>query len=425
MSGQGQKNCEFVNFDPQQQKNLFLFYLWLGNMADVDMKGQIGVDGVEGETERGADGAAEGGKGLQWTVASLLSLREASDVYTLGFVLATLGLNAALWRAPRVHVWQWALLVQATLSVSTIVHNAMHVPLFHAHRPRANAGFNLLLSLAFGHPVATFVSAHNRSHHRFAQSAKDHMRTTQMRYTHNALNYALFFATVAPSLQHADFRFMRLMRGQGQAQLPLQAQLPPPHNFPRALWSAFRAQCLLIAAAHLVALTVNPRRWLLLWVSPRLAASIFITNMNMLQHDGCPAPVLTPLVGRNKSQPNSLLAPIHIANINTARNFTGSITNFLFFNNGYHSIHHIRPTLHWSKLPAAHNELVKPIIHPNLDQENMASYFFKTFIYPANRITYDGKPYDPNLVEITPEVENEEWFPYPDKFSNIRTEHHL
>jgi len=60
----------------------------------------------------------------------------------------------------------------------------------------------------------------------------------------------------------------------------------------------------------------------------------------MLQHDGC-------------DEGN---------NINSARNFTGSIINYLTFNNGYHTIHHMNPKLHWSKLPEMHNKMLNLLI---------------------------------------------------------------
>lgn len=63
--------------------------------------------------------------------------------------------------------------------------------------------------------------------------------------------------------------------------------------------------------------------------------------------------------------------------INSARNFVGSFTNYFFLNNGYHGIHHFYPYLHWSRLPEAHRVLMKPHIHPNLDQDNMLFYIVK------------------------------------------------
>ena len=67
----------------------------------------------------------------------------------------------------------------------------------------------------------------------------------------------------------------------------------------------------------------------------------FITMINFVQHDGCE------------------VDPSH-RGVNFARNFTGSWFNFFTLNNGYHTIHHLKPGLHWSVLPAHHARTVKP-----------------------------------------------------------------
>lgn len=42
---------------------------------------------------------------------------------------------------------------------------------------------------------------------------------------------------------------------------------------------------------------------------------------------------------------------VEVKNWNGARNFVGPVINYLTFNNGYHTIHHMYPTMHWSRLP--------------------------------------------------------------------------
>jgi hypothetical protein len=57
-------------------------------------------------------------------------------------------------------------------------------------------------------------------------------------------------------------------------------------------------------------------------------------------------------------------------------------------------------------LSDAHDKTIKPHIHPNLDVESLPSYFFKTFIYPGERINFDGTPV--KLPEYG--IEDEPWF---------------
>jgi fatty acid desaturase len=128
------------------------------------------------------------------------------------------------------------------------------------------------------------------------------------------------------------------------------------------------------------------KKFLLYVLIPHQYAAWGIITMNLLQHDGC--------------DENS--------EYNHSRNFVGKLVNWWTYNNGFHSIHHKHPGLHWSLLPQAHAEQIAPYIHPNLDQKSLLVYLWKTFVWPAKRVTYDGKPYEP-----PPAGEDEEWIPSP------------
>jgi beta-carotene hydroxylase len=54
-------------------------------------------------------------------------------------------------------------------------------------------------------------------------------------------------------------------------------------------------------------------------------------------------------------------------------------TNFMMFNNGYHTAHHHRASTHWSKLPEAHEKL-KPLIAPHLNEYLIWGFLFKSYI---------------------------------------------
>ena len=62
-----------------------------------------------------------------------------------------------------------------------------------------------------------------------------------------------------------------------------------------------------------------------------------------------------------------------------SRNFVGSWFNFLFFNNGYHTIHHDRPALHWSELKPAHDAIADSI-DPRLNQGNLLTFLYRQYV---------------------------------------------
>lgn len=246
------------------------------------------------------------------------------------------------------------LLCYFSFACSTIVHNTIHCSVFKNNN--YNKIFETLLSLSYGHPVLSFVPGHNKSHHVYTQTKKDFMRTTKLRYKWNLLNFLLFQPTVAPKILINDIKYIMLQKGT---------------SFYYNAMNQFR----IIIFTNLFLLYLNPYKFLLLFYIPHLFAQWFIVSINIIQHDGC-----------------DIVEPTIKENINTARNLTGSIINYLTFNNGYHMMHHLKPSLHWSELPKQHNIFVKPFNHPNLNQPNMLAYIWKSFIYPGKRIDYLGNP---------------------------------
>lgn len=95
-------------------------------------------------------------------------------------------------------------------------------------------------------------------------------------------------------------------------------------------------------------------KYLFLLYVPQLWAKWFITTINLLQHDGC-----------------EMTSETFKGKYNHSRNFTGSFLNFWFLNNGYHTVHHLHPAMHWSILKDKHEEMIKPNNHPSLNHESM------------------------------------------------------
>lgn len=270
----------------------------------------------------------------------------------------TLGLNAGLLILVPLCVTAFQGAVQT--------HNAIHSPIFKS-RP-LNKLYQVVLTLIYGHPVSSYVPGHNLSHHKHTQSRKDVMRTTKARFRYHLLNLFFFFFCVAPSIMRADSMYIREMRAKH------------PRWFRQML---FELTSLWVVTVGLFVL--DWRKAIVFWIVPHIWAQWGIVTMNILQHDGCDGE----------------------SEYNHSRNFVSKAMNFWAFNNGFHTVHHEQPGLHWSLLPEQHARTVAGKIHPALDQQSFFLYIVRTFVL-SNRETYDGKP-----LVLPEEGPDEDWLPPP------------
>lgn len=310
---------------------------------------------------------------LRVIVTGFPMLRYRADIKTLMFVAIYFALVVAQWVWAPTAFWLAIPLFILTCWFSffgaVATHNTVHSPIWKNRT--MNRLFQLVLTLTYGHPVSAFVPGHNLSHHKHTQSRRDVMRTTKTRHRWHFLNGLLFIAHVGGDITKADFRYGKAMRRRNPAwfrQLCIE-------------WGVFLGISVALAI-------LDWRKFIFYWLLPHQYAAWGIITMNLLQHDG--------------ADENS--------EYNHSRNFVGKMVNFWTYNNGFHTIHHEEPGLHWSLLPEAHAERIAPHIHPNLDQKNMIVYLWKTFFWPGKRMRYDGTP-----LVLPPAGADEEWIPGPNE----------
>jgi fatty acid desaturase len=298
-------------------------------------------------------------------------LRHPSDRRTLAFLSVFFGLVLLQWAAApaswALAVPIWVLTCWFSFFAAVAAHNAVHVPVFV--RRWQNAGYQVVLTLAYGHPVSAFVPGHNLSHHRYTQTPRDAMRTTKARFRIHLVNALLFHVQVGGGVMRGNLLYFRAMATRH------------PRWFRQLLLEAgvFVAVC-----GALVCL--DWQKFVLYVLLPHQYAAWGIMTMNLLQHDGC-----------DQESP-----------WNHSRNFVGRLVNWWTFNNGYHTLHHLRPGVHWSQLPALHQVVVAPHIHPALDQRSLVVYLVRTFLLPRGRRRYDGAP-----VALPALEPDEPWVPTP------------
>lgn len=295
-------------------------------------------------------------------------LRYAADVRTLALIGGWFALVALEFAFAPMNPWVVAPLVAVTCMGSFLgavaTHNAVHCPVFTARW--MNNLWQVVLTLSYGHPVSSYLPGHNLSHHRHAESARDVMRTDKARFRYNLFNLLFFTASISTSILGAEVSYARYA-----------ARRRP--RFTRQL----AVESVVMVAVLATLLALDWRRALLFVVIPWQYAAWGIVTMNLLQHDGCDA--ASPW--------------------NHSRNFVGSVVNWFTFNNGFHTIHHLKPTLHWSLAPAAHRDLVAPHMDPRLDEPSLPAYVLRTFVLPGGRRNFDGTP-----RVLKPAGADEPWF---------------
>ncbi len=311
-------------------------------------------------------------------------LRYKADRRTVFFIALYFALLAATWNLVEpawlldpTRFWVVLLAFGALCVLSFMgavaTHNAVHCPVFR--KRWHNKIFQVALTLTYGHPVSAYVPGHNLSHHKHTQTRKDVMRTTKARFRWNLLNLLFFVLLIAPSIVKGEGEYFRVMK----------KRLPRWYRqYQIELASFWGVQIGLFALDY--ATTGAVWRALAFWFLPQVYAKWGIVTMNLLQHDGCD----------------------EASRYNHSRNFVGKAVNWWTYNNGFHSIHHDIPGLHWSLAPAEHAKVYAGNIHPNLDQKSLLAYVFRAFIL-NKRERYDGAP-----LVLAPVGADENWIPDPE-----------
>ncbi|MFO0647726.1 MAG: fatty acid desaturase [Polyangiales bacterium] len=282
-------------------------------------------------------------------------LRYKADRRTLSIIGGWFALVAFQWIVAPRNPWIAAPLIALTCAGAFLgavaTHNAVHCPVFHQRW--MNNVWQVLLTLTYGHPVSSYLPGHNLSHHRHAETVRDVMRTDKARFRVNLFNLLFFTASIGPSIMGAEIKYARFA-----------AKRRP--RFTRQL--IVETVCMVVFFGALLAL--DWKKALLYVLLPWQYAAWGIVTMNLLQHDGTDA--TSPW--------------------NHSRNFIGSVINWFAFNNGYHTIHHLKPTLHWSLAPEEHARVVRPSMDPRLEEPSMIAYLARTYFVPGGRKNFDGTP---------------------------------
>jgi fatty acid desaturase len=268
-------------------------------------------------------------------------LRYRQDRRALTVIVATLALLAG----PLVARPEWPLSAAwfilnccAVFCCCVINHNHVHVRM--GRTPLANRIIGLLLTVAKGHTSTTVIIPHNRIHHRYRGSDRDWMPNV--------------FAGEGWGLR----RIVRYVRRSSINTSRLRSR-PDAPKLGREASRSHRIELIALWSVIAAVLIADPVAGLQFVFVPWLLGMAALVAVNFIQHDGCDLD----------------------SEYDHSRNFVGSAANWLFFNNGYHTAHHHRPALHWSRLPALHRRIEPRMTRADLNQPSLGGFVLRNYLF--------------------------------------------
>lgn len=284
--------------------------------------------------------------------------RYAADYRTILWLSLAMVNVVVMWMVPAV---RWKLLplqMYFALAAGVIAHNHNHSPTFKNRR--ANDMLNYVATLFYGFAAFNWIPTHNLNHHKFQNAPGDATITWRYSKKHNLLTAFVYpFVSMAYQVPLIDAYVKQAKEKRPQQYRSIMIQLVICWGLPAVLtlidWRATVAT---------------------IWI-PRFFSLYTIIYFNWDQHFHC--------------DPYSKW--------NHSRTFKGKLINFFLFNNGLHTVHHIKAGAHWSTLPKLHAE-IEHNIHPDLNIESFSLWFFKVYfvaiLFPKYGTQQIGRaPYDP------------------------------
>ena len=264
-------------------------------------------------------------------------LTHRADRRTLCYMAVTTALLVVQWSLAAIQpvLYFWFLFM--AVSVAIIAHNHNHVPIWRSRL--LNIATDYWLTLFYGFPAFGWIPTHNKNHHHLNNKKGDYTITYRVSEKNN-----IFTLLSYPSISSYF-------------------QQKPIADYLKTLWRSDRRKFFLAASQYLVlglyyaaALFVNWKKALLFIVIPHQVSLFSVLVFNYVQH-----------VHTDEESEYS-----------HSRNFTGLINQALF-NNGYHTVHHKSPGIHWSKTPAAQKEILG-LIDPSLNERSFWWYVTRVYL---------------------------------------------
>ncbi|HEY5147515.1 MAG TPA: fatty acid desaturase [Polyangiaceae bacterium] len=280
-----------------------------------------------------------------------MKLRRRSDVRTLVWAFLFMpAAAAAQYAAPRLAGWLLPVSMYLAYCAGVIAHNHNHSPTF-TRRP-LNTVLSMWILFFYGFPVFAWIPTHNQNHHRFTNRPGDASITWRATPRNGPFAAITYFFVAAAAQAPLTARFVeRARRSNRRAYAAYVGQ----YAF---VFGGHAAACALAIALY----GVTRGAWVYASALgiPALGALWGLMFTNYVQHVDC--------------DPWSRWSH--------SRDFTSRWMNALVFDNGFHTVHHEQPGLHWSELCAAHAR-VAHLLDPRLEERSIFGYCFKVYVLGA------------------------------------------
>ena len=264
-------------------------------------------------------------------------LRFKADLRTLAYLGATGIVLAVNWRLGAIHPLLYPLQLFLFFTTAVISHNHNHLSIWRSRG--ASLVTSWVISVFYGYPAIGWVPTHNQVHHKLNNAEGDSSRCPKV-FKGNHLLSLVIYPTLTSLLQTREVNaFMADLWRRKR----------------RAFWSA-ASEFAVFYGVMATAFLLDWRKALLFLLIPQQVALFAIQAVNFLQH-------IETATG---------------SEWNHSRNFVSPVLNAILFNNGYHTVHHMKPGVHWSQTPALDAE-VAARIDPSLREPSLLRYLGHTY----------------------------------------------
>ncbi len=226
------------------------------------------------------------------------------------------------------------------LIVTMINHNHQHLPIFKNDYP--NQMVNFVISTFILAPSSRLHAVHHFNHHKFYKVEEDWTHYKLVSENQKGLKRSLIYIFKAS---------LKMAKNRKYLELPIKLKATMTRE---RLWVFFYSVCFVY---------LSPSAFFQLMIPAVILGFSTLLLFNLANHDGCKLD----------------------SEFEHSRNFLFKPGNWISFNNGYHTSHHLQPSLHWSLYPKFHEEHLESQLPSDLMvKESTFFYFLKRYFFSTD-----------------------------------------